>query len=212
MAAKLDNTGQANFLRLMCFVVAGLTVINMGMDFWLYTLIDDVERVRTPNQANAVTATQSAMSLVSHACYAIATIVFLVVLMMWLYRAVSNVRVRTGDSHATPGWSVGWWFIPFANLVVPYRILTDLWKRSGAEERTGSTNLPGIFWGLWIVIPLIVGVVAAGSAIGSSGYGTESMETTVLAGIIQGGFGAAGLIFLQKLVSGVTHSKLSGTT
>ncbi len=42
---------------------------------------------------------------------------------VWLHRAVANARSLGVQTEATPGWSVGWWFIPFANLIKPYRIL-----------------------------------------------------------------------------------------
>ena len=64
---------------------------------------------------------------------------------MWIFRAVGNARAATGDSYKTPGWSVGWWFIPFANLVVPYFILRDLYERSGRAEVHGG-GLPRWIW------------------------------------------------------------------
>lgn len=41
---------------------------------------------------------------------------------MWIYRAAWNGRVFAGARQLdfTPGWSVGWYFLPIANLWKPY--------------------------------------------------------------------------------------------
>jgi uncharacterized BrkB/YihY/UPF0761 family membrane protein len=36
---------------------------------------------------------------------------------IWLHRAVANARSLGVPTECTPGWAVGWWFVPFANLV-----------------------------------------------------------------------------------------------
>ncbi|QYO65100.1 DUF4328 domain-containing protein [Leptolyngbya sp. 7M] len=48
----------------------------------------------------------------------IATIVLFLV---WLYRAHKNLfSLKPTHLDFSPGWAVGWWFIPFLNLVRPY--------------------------------------------------------------------------------------------
>jgi hypothetical protein len=55
------------------------------------------------------------------------------------YRTLTLVGTRTAKF--TPGWAVGYWFIPFINLVRPYQILKELWQRS--ESRNSEANLAG---------------------------------------------------------------------
>ena len=49
----------------------------------------------------------------------------------WMQRAVRNLPAlgATGQKHS-PGWAIGWWFIPFANLVQPLRVLLEVWRGS----------------------------------------------------------------------------------
>src|SRR5438105_10172089 len=50
--------------------------------------------------------------------FLIATIV---VWLIWQYRTHANLRaLGAGNLRFAPGWVVGWWFIPFANVVFPY--------------------------------------------------------------------------------------------
>lgn len=88
----------------------------------------------------------------------IATIVLFLV---WEYRAFTNLSpLKARNLEFSPGWAVGWWFIPFANLVKPYQAMKELWRDSDPEfdEDLGflssSMSAPAIFgfwWALWIL-------------------------------------------------------------
>ena len=72
---------------------------------------------------------------------------------IWQHRAHSNLRAfgRNGLRY-TPGWAVGWWFIPIANLWKPFQTVRELWKAShGGGWRTIATwSLLGWWWGTWL--------------------------------------------------------------
>ena len=57
----------------------------------------------------------------------------------WMFRAYGNLRAlgATGASFGR-GWSIGGWFLPFANLVIPKKIADDIWKSSDADTRAGA--------------------------------------------------------------------------
>ena len=69
----------------------------------------------------------------------------------------------------TPGWAVGWWFVPFANLVKPFQTMRELWKASGGEEDWGHSrtwSLIGWWWAAWLtagVLGRIGGAVIGGA-------------------------------------------------
>ena len=69
----------------------------------------------------------------------------------------------------TPGWAVGWWFVPFANLVKPFQAMRELWKASGGEENWGHArtwSLIGWWWAAWLtagVLGRIGGAVIGGA-------------------------------------------------
>ena len=61
--------------------------------------------------------------------------------LMWLHRAVRQLHAVGKDVGVTPGWAVGYWFVPFINLVKPYRILQSI------AEKLGVESLPlGAWW------------------------------------------------------------------
>lgn len=47
---------------------------------------------------------------------------------MLMYRCAKNATALgfTGFSH-TPGWVAGWYFVPFAHLIMPYKAIAEYW-------------------------------------------------------------------------------------
>lgn len=87
-----------------------------------------------------------------------------VVFLVWFYRVAKNLRALGADEpRFSPGWCVGYWFIPFANLFRPYQAAKDIWARSeppGSEGAGAGGALLGGWWAMWI-ISAIVGNLAA---------------------------------------------------
>jgi hypothetical protein len=85
----------------------------------------------------------------------------IVLFLIWLYRAYANLSpLKARDLEFTPGWAVGWWFIPLANLIKPYQAVAEAWRESDpdySEEYgflTSSIENPWVFpiwWGSWIL-------------------------------------------------------------
>ena len=88
-------------------------------------------------------------------------IVFLVtgvVILRWIYRARACVdALEATGMHFTPGWSIGWYFVPIANLWKPFQALNEIWKatsepRAAELERSTDPRL----------VALVVGLLAPG--------------------------------------------------
>lgn len=54
---------------------------------------------------------------------------------MLLYRFAVNARAIgfTGFSYS-PGWCVGWFFVPFAHLIMPYKANVEVWQSTNVSE------------------------------------------------------------------------------
>lgn len=80
----------------------------------------------------------------------------------WLYRARRNLEGAgvAGFSWAR-GWLVGSWFIPFANLVIPYRIVAEIADASDRRSlwwvpgRTARRGLLAGWWTAWVALSLV---------------------------------------------------------
>jgi hypothetical protein len=85
--------------------------------------------------------------------YLVALLASYVLVGCWIYRTNANAHLFSDAMSITPGWSIGWFFIPFANLVMPYRGVEETWK--GSHQAAGryeeaESSLVGWWWGLWI--------------------------------------------------------------
>jgi Domain of unknown function (DUF4328) len=81
-------------------------------------------------------------------------LITVVVFGCWIYRANGNARaLGAAGMEFTPGWSVGWYFIPFACLWKPFQAMREIWKASKnpthwQAERTD--HILGWWWFGWI--------------------------------------------------------------
>lgn len=85
-----------------------------------------------------------------------ATLLLSIILVgMWIHRAHANL-IESGfsDLSYSPGWSVGWFFIPIMNLFKPFDAMKELWNTStNANERFDSPAPPLLktWWAGWLI-------------------------------------------------------------
>lgn len=97
------------------------------------------------------------------AAFTIVAVVVLVVTgivwVVWQHRGQANLHaVGLREITFSPGWAVGWWLIPFANLVKPFQTVRELWKASGGDERWWQIRtwpVIGWWWALWITAAVL---------------------------------------------------------
>lgn len=104
----------------------------------------------------------------------IAAIASLITLLAWIYAANRNLASLrpTGRLEFTPGWSVGWFFVPIANLVKPYQAVREIWEHSdpkgldvGFRPRPSSgAALVGWWWGLRLSSAILGQLLSMGAA------------------------------------------------
>src|SRR5258706_3636598 len=85
---------------------------------------------------------------------------------MWQYRSHANLSaLGAANLKYRPGWVVGWWFIPLANFVMPYRCMREVFKASdpdaGSIDWQGKRATPLLMlWWLGIVGRFILTSIA----------------------------------------------------
>jgi hypothetical protein len=87
--------------------------------------------------------------LASVAVYLVAAFLFL----KWVYRIVANARTLRPGMRATPGWAVGWFFVPIAFLWKPFEYFKEAWEVSHNPASPAQVFTPAIlrwWWGLWL--------------------------------------------------------------
>jgi len=77
--------------------------------------------------------------------------------LIWVYRASRNARsLGIEGMQYSPGWSVGWFLVPLANLFMPYMVVRELWKASAASpmrewRQAVASPIVGVWWAVSVV-------------------------------------------------------------
>jgi hypothetical protein len=79
-------------------------------------------------------------------------------ILRWIYVACSNARdLAVGPMKFSPGWSVGWYFVPILLLWKPYQAMKEIWRVSADPRNPDSvpdSGLLSLWWFFYIVAML----------------------------------------------------------
>ncbi|MFF3325409.1 DUF4328 domain-containing protein [Streptomyces sp. NPDC002889] len=80
-----------------------------------------------------------------------------VVFIVWFHRVTRNAGAFAPDLPAHgPGWAIGGWFVPVAQLWIPRGIAAQVWQASRKDPYTGrehaSSTLLNVWWGSCIAV------------------------------------------------------------
>ncbi|MBX3726935.1 MAG: DUF4328 domain-containing protein [Xanthomonadales bacterium] len=152
--AALDRRWHMVRLVLLAQVVVALVAIlgnlaeyRLLADFRDGLYQDDITADR---DAQASDQRQSLIGMTQIAVFVVSGVVIL----LWLYRSARHVRALGATRlQYTPGWTVGWFFIPLFSLWVPYLAVRELWEASNdpaRRPRGEGCALLGWWWTLWL--------------------------------------------------------------
>ena len=75
--------------------------------------------------------------------------VVIIAFLMWIHRASKNLApLGWLDQQFSPGWAVGWWFVPIWWLFRPYQVMKEIWTGSGDSR---LSPLLGPWWAAWLL-------------------------------------------------------------
>jgi hypothetical protein len=120
----------------------------------------------TMSEATANDFRQSLIGFAQFALYIASAIVFLI----WIHRAHRNLpSLGAIDLRFTPGWAVGWFFVPIMSLFRPYQVAAEIWKASDPKvDTTDSTAWKSVatspivgWWWAFFLISNYLGMIAA---------------------------------------------------
>lgn len=89
--------------------------------------------------------------------------------LFWIYRAHSNLPALGAENlDYSPGWAVGYFFIPILNLFRPYQVMSEIWRGSNpalysttiGKILRSSSSLVGWWWGMFLIMSYLNNVVS----------------------------------------------------
>jgi hypothetical protein len=99
--------------------------------------------------------------------YVVCMIPVAILFLRWIYVAKKDLReLRIGAPKFSPGWSVGWFFVPILNLWKPYQAMAETYRGTDAERMAAGEwreapvgAVVKAWWTFW-VLDLFVGRVS----------------------------------------------------
>jgi hypothetical protein len=152
-----DPTGRANWARWLLYAQAALAAVGVISGVMEYSVLSGIKNATFASDAEMIAAAEASdtrQMIIGFSQLAV-IIAGLIAFFMWVYR--SNRNARSFGPHTmrfTPGWSVGWFFIPIANLWKPYQAVKEIWEVSrnpASPEDSEPQPLLGWWWFFWIV-------------------------------------------------------------
>ena len=135
-------------------VIAVIAIISSMLEYQLLSAFKSgvyTSQELAVAAGEASDARQGVVGLISFVIFVAAGILVL----KWIYRANYNVRqIGASDMVFSPAWSIGWYFIPIANLWKPYQAMKEIWKASASPQNWSTQSVPPLlpwWWFLWIV-------------------------------------------------------------
>jgi hypothetical protein len=86
---------------------------------------------------------------VLHYVFDVLCLATVVVFLIWLYGARTNVAPNQ-PQRLRRGWAIGAWFVPVFNLVVPVRIVADIARTDGQSNASLYATLAA-WWSCWVL-------------------------------------------------------------
>jgi hypothetical protein len=169
------------------YILCLILILSVWLGIKEYMLILNIAHGVALNEAAAreIDGWRQMLFLVRRGVIVFIAIVFLI----WFYRAFKNL-VLGGVSNLrfSPAWAVGGFFIPFAFFVIPYMVMSELWKGSFALVDEGSKAtwrdrpLGGnvvSWWALFLLMAIGSGVTAQYSIY------AKSIDSLLIAAVLQ---------------------------
>jgi len=158
------------YSRVITLGLASVAIMGVSLGaLWLVHAIDLVEldAIESHTVAEWVGPVESLLTLASQLARLIGAIVF----MIWIHGAVTNTQAIKRPISITPGWAIGWYFIPIASLWMPYKTMGELVTHSDAREIVITPPTVLAWWGLFITGNMLrILATFLRTAIGTSGF------------------------------------------
>lgn len=138
----------------------------------------------------------------------LAYLISVVAICLWIYRAHANLREAGREIEYSPGWAVGWYFIPIANLFKPFGAMRELWSESHLSEDSYGGEAPGNlapWWGAWIIGSILSNVSLRLSLMGDG----SNQQIAIILSVAANVFIIVAAWLIYQIVGTITQAQLS---
>lgn len=213
-----QSVGRVGGATAVLIGLSGLvSLVAAGTEVHRYLLMDrvmDRDPTLTYSQLQSADDLATTVGLVDLGVMLVAGIVFLV----WVHTVFKNLHgaLRSRAVEFSPGWAVGWWFVPIANLFKPKQVMNEAWTASapGTSDPTlpvaysvprKPPSLLSWWWAAWIGAGLISRFSVGWYSGDPMTRSASSLQTEFLWGAIGAGVYVVAAILAIQVVRDITQ-------
>ena len=164
-----DPRGLAKTVRALLLAGVVLAFISVWSTSGLIGFLDDIKarnfttKEEVMQRAEAIDSRQQLIGVLELLLLVVTAVFFL----RWVHKVNVNVRAfGAQDLRVTPGWAVGYFFVPVVGLWKPYQAMADVscasrdpvsWARQKADWQVQA------WWALWILSAFVGNAVLRGA-------------------------------------------------
>jgi hypothetical protein len=148
----MSFTTLTNWTIRLLYLQIAISVIGLITGSMEHSFLRDAQDGNFASEAEMMLAANASDSrqMIVGICQVLIYLISGIWILRWIYVACSNAReLTTRPMTFTPGWSVGWYFIPVANLWKPYQAMKEIWRVSANPSHPDSETDPGLLVAWW---------------------------------------------------------------
>jgi len=193
---RVDPTGLTRLLQWLLWIGVAVACVALVDDFVEFV---QVAKGRiTPEELTNSDPLQGIVALLQSGIGVVTAITFL----KWVYRAYKNVQGFGAEGlRFSPGWAIGYYFIPILRLIRPVQVMSEIWRAS-YDPRNWPRN-PGSWliatW--WTLFLLYSGVTQVSLQIGIQASTNDQWKLAAVFAILGDFFSLPLSIIVLRLVT-----------
>ena len=188
-------------------IVVSRFLIGFAIAFAAFTLIEILAYVGALNRSDTeLIDFYNKWNEQSLAAAAIIQIGLMVSFFIWMFRSTANLYfLNLSPVRITPGWAVGWYFIPIVNAWKGFSAANQLWRASPDGEITEQSST--MIWWWWLTLVAWSVVTAGATTMAEKATTIDVFRSAVAIYVIGGMLGILAAVLLVVLTRTITRKQ-----
>lgn len=184
-------TALTRILQVLLVLSLLTTIAGIGFEFWSMSLVSNASSVQALEETLPISYAIGAIGNVG-----LSILIFIITVVfwcIWVHRVSSNAHSLGAQGMSfSPGWSVGYYFIPILCVWKPYQAMVEIWKASAGPSDWQSRDAGAVVH-LWWTFGILSSI--AGRAYMTASSGAEDLPGMMASGWVGIGSGVLDVIF-----------------
>jgi hypothetical protein len=192
------------WVQALLYTFIALSAVGIVSDIWQLDLL--ASEPFTSEEADANDLRQRIVGIVTM----VSAVGAMLVVSVWTYRASSNAhKLGAQGLRYTPRWAVGGYFIPLANLWMPYQVMKEIAQASrdpsAWQSRGWPRSLP-LWWFSWLATGFATNVYVRKL---QAAHTVDGLVDATRVGMISTGLGILAAFLLANLLGEISATQVA---